>query len=61
MTEQEFRDRLRELGADIQRHADDEDRDVETAIAQAHQCAGLMLAEWRHIHRHQTEECQTAP
>jgi len=58
MTTQEFafRNHLRELGANIKRYADDEDHDLETAIAQAQQCAGLMLAEWRRIHCHQPEE-----
>ena len=58
MTEEEFRTRLRDIGANIAAFASDPDHDLETAMEQARQCVELMQAEWRHIHRHrrQTQE-----
>jgi len=50
MTEEEFRNQLSEVARTIQKHCADENHDIETAMMQAEQSIGLMLAEWRDNH-----------
>lgn len=49
-TEREMRRRLADVGVEIVRHAHDDERDVGTAIEQARQTLGLMLAEFQALH-----------
>jgi len=53
MTEQEFRNRLRELGIKLVEFSVDPNHDLSTALEQARQTLALMQSEWRHIARHQ--------
>lgn len=43
--ERELRRKLADVGVEIVRHAHDDEREIETAIRQAQQTLGLMLAE----------------
>lgn len=50
LKEWELRIRLITVATEIVRHARDDDRDLGTAIEQARQTLGLMLAEWQAMH-----------
>lgn len=58
MTEQEFRNRLRELGIKLVEFAVDPEHDMSTALEQARQGIALMQSEWRHITRHAPVEAE---